>query len=275
MISNMMASLGGHTNAEIDEGMVRHMILNSLRSYRTRFSNQFGELVICCDDKNYWRKDIFPYYKASRKKTREKSELDWNSIFNALNNVRDEIKEFFPYKVIQIDRVEADDIIATIVKKEGVFLSENPPILILSGDKDFIQLQIYSNVKQYDPTRKKWISHNNPSTYLKEHVLKGDVSDGVPNVLSPDDTFVMGKRQRPLTKPRLLKLNDINTIEDKEIQRNWHRNSMLIDLEQIPSSISGQIMKEYEKEKVADRGKLLQYFIDNRLKNLMQNINDF
>jgi|TARA_R110002167_G_scaffold63643_1_gene179860 hypothetical protein len=274
MISNMMMQIGNHQNAQVDENMLRHMILNTLRFNRQKFHREFGELLITCDDKNYWRRQSFPYYKANRRKARDSSELDWSAIFNALNNIRDELKEFFPYKVIQIDTCEADDIIGTIVHKEGKELNVGEPILILSGDHDFKQLHKYANVKQYDPTRKRWISHSDPNQYLAEHILKGDAGDGVPNVLSPDNTFVMGIRQRPVTKKRMLDWQDINKMDD-EVKRNYFRNKSMIDLTQIPATIKETILERYDAENPKDRSQLLNYFIKNKLRNLMESISEF
>jgi len=274
MISNMMMQIGNHQNAQVDENMLRHMILNTLRFNRQKFHREFGELLITCDDKNYWRRQSFPYYKANRRKARDNSELDWSAIFNALNNIRDELKEFFPYKVIQIDTCEADDIIGTIVHKEGKELNVGEPILILSGDHDFKQLHKYANVKQYDPTRKRWISHSDPNQYLAEHILKGDAGDGVPNVLSPDNTFVMGIRQRPVTKKRMLDWQDINKMDD-EVKRNYFRNKSMIDLTQIPATIKETILERYDAENPKDRSQLLNYFIKNKLRNLMESISEF
>jgi len=274
MISNMMAQLGNHKNAEVDENMVRHMVLNSLRANRMKFRDEFGELVICCDDKNYWRRQLFPYYKASRKKAREQSEIDWGAVFAALNNIRDELKEFFPYKVLQLDSCEADDIIGTIVHKEGTLLNTGEPILILSGDKDYIQLHTYMNVKQYDPTRKRWITHNNPEQYLTEHVLKGDTGDGVPNVLSPDNCLVVGERQRPMTKKRIEEFSNINNMND-EVKRNYTRNRMLIDLSQVPENVKDMILEEYAKENTKDRSQLFNYFVNKKLKHLMADLQEF
>ena len=162
-ISNLMVQM--NKNAMLDEDLVRHMVLNSIRLYKNRFSDKYGEIVICCDDKNYWRKDIFPYYKAHRKGDREKSPYDWNMIFECLNKIRDELKETFPYRVIRVERAEADDIIGTLCHEHGV-LGFMPGyaerMLILSGDKDFSQLQKYENVEQYSPGTKKWIRVNNP-----------------------------------------------------------------------------------------------------------------
>jgi 5'-3' exonuclease len=274
MISNMMMQIGNHQNAQVDENMLRHMILNTLRSNRQKFHKEFGELLITCDDKNYWRRQTFPYYKAGRKKARDASELDWNAIFTALNNIREELKVYFPYKVIQIESCEADDIIGTIVHKEGTPLNTGMPILVLSGDKDYVQLHKYANVKQYDPVRKRWITNSNPEQFLAEHILKGDAGDGVPNVLSPDNSFVMSIRQRPITQKRIQEWADINKM-DSEVKRNYMRNKALIDLSEVPASIKETILKEYEAENPKDRSQLLNYFIKNKLRNLMESISEF
>ena len=274
MIASLMAQLGTHRNAEVDENMIRHMVLNSLRFNRMKFKSEFGELIICADDRSYWRKDVFPYYKASRRKARDESELDWSCIFSALNKIRDELKEVFPYKVIQVDGCEADDVIGAIVHKEGKYLNSGENFLILSGDKDYIQLLKYANVKQYSPILKKWIVHSNPEEYLFEHIIRGDAGDGVPNVLSPDNSFVMNIRQRPITQKRLSELHDIEKMSD-EIKRNYFRNKTLIDLNEIPSSNKEKILSSYAAENANNRSQLLNFFIKNRLKLLIESINDF
>lgn len=274
MISNLMAQIGNHTDALLDEGMLRHMILNTLRSNRQKFYKEYGELIICADDKNYWRKQVFPYYKAARKKHREQSELDWNMIFTALNKIKEEIKTFFPYKVIQIESAEADDVIGTIVHLEGRELNVGEKILILSGDKDYIQLHRYANVAQYDPTRKRWIKHEDPAEFLFEQIIRGDAGDGVPNVLSADNTFVSDDRQKPITKKRLSELRDEDS-RSVDVQRNFDRNKMLIDLSMVPENIKKQVIDKYEVDEGKDRSQLLNYFIKNKLRNLMENISEF
>lgn len=272
MISNLMMQIGNHTNIPIEEGLFRHMVINSLRSYKQKFGNEYGEMVIACDDKNYWRKQIFPYYKANRKKNREESEINWTQVFEIFNKIKSEIKDNFPYPVIQVDSAEADDIIASLVKGN----SGTHNILILSGDKDFVQLQTYSNVKQYDPVRKKWINHDNPERFLLEHILKGDAGDGIPNVLSDDDTFVADKRQKPLTQKKINKIyNDGAVLLDTTIDRNFMRNKHMVDLSMVPDSIQTEVLNKYVKEQGKDKSKLFNYFINYKLKNMMENIGDF
>ncbi len=274
MISNLMVQLGGQKGVELEEDLFRHMILNSLRSVRKKFNGDYGELVICCDDKNFWRRQRFPYYKANRKKYREQSDVDWSNLFNILNKVRDEIKSYFPYKVIQVESAEADDIIATLIKNH-----DDEKILILSGDKDFIQLHAQNNVSQYDPVHKRWIKHKDPTRYLIEHIAKGDRGDGVPNMLSKDDVFVNGGRQKPMRTKYLDTLqgnvDEIESnIDNEEIKRGWLRNRMLIDLMYIPSEIKSSVIEQYKKP-TNGRDKMFNYFIKHKLKHLMEDISEF
>jgi 5'-3' exonuclease len=217
---------------------------------------------------------MFPYYKAARRKHREESELDWTSIFNALNKVRQELKDVFPYKVIQIDGAEADDIIGTIIHEEGRELNTGEKFLILSGDKDYIQLHKYANIKQYNPVLKKWVVHSNPEQYLYEHIVKGDAGDGVPNILSPDNSFVMNIRQKPVTKKRLEEWIDINKMSS-EVKRNYLRNKSLIDLSEVPQHLKEKILEAYSAENTKDRSQLLNFFIKNRLKLLTESLSEF
>jgi len=269
MISNLMMQLGNHTNIPLEEGLFRHMVINSLRSYKQKFQNEYGEIVIACDDRNYWRKQVFPYYKANRKKTRDASEINWNQVFEIFNKIKGEIKEHFPYRVIQVDSAEADDIIATLVTE-----NKKDTILILSADKDFVQLQKFNNVKQYDPIRKKWIKEDNPQQYLYEHILKGDQGDGIPNILSDDDTFVTDKRQKPMTQKKIESFKS-EGISQEILKRNFARNEMLVDLSKVPDAIRNGVINKYNEENGKDRSKLFNYFISHNLKLLMDSVGDF
>lgn len=277
MIASLMASLRGQL--VVEESLIRHMVINTLRVNRLKFKDHFGEMVIACDDKNYWRKQIFPYYKASRKKMRDQSPLDWNAVFQILNKIRDEIREVFPYPVIQVESAEADDIIASLCYKYGRELGGDP-ILILSGDKDFMQLQRFSNVKQYDPVRKRFLECTDPDKFLVEHILRGDAGDGVPNFLSPDDTFVSESRQKQLRNKLVEQIMESDKPTDwngmnEELLRNYNRNTLLIDLSRVPAEIGEQVFEQYDSQSDKDRSKLFNYFIKNKLKNMMENINEF
>lgn len=271
-----MMQVGTHTNIPLEEGLLRHMILNTIRLNRNKFADKYGELVICCDSKKYWRREVFPYYKASRKKDREASGIDWNTMFNTLSTVRQELIDYFPYKTILVDGAEADDIIGTLVHKYNQYEKE---ILILSSDKDFMQLQVYDNVKQYSPVHKKFIRTADPELYLKEHIIKGDRGDGVPNVASPDNVFIVGGRQKPMRKKLIDQIANTNIETSNElnedIRRNYARNRQLVDLSQTPREIQEKIVDTYANYNVNERGKLFNYFVDKKLKNLMENISEF
>jgi hypothetical protein len=286
MISSLMSQVGSNPNAELSEDLIRHMVLSSVLSYKKKFSDEYGNLVFCADDKNYWRKKIFPFYKANRKKARDASKFDWNMIFNTLNRIRSEIKEVFPYSVIQVESAEADDIIATLCKytqtnelKRVGFIAEPQKVLILSGDKDFLQLQKYSNVRQFSPLLKKYLTTDDPKKFLMEHIINGDSGDGVPNFLSQDSVFLTeGVRQKPIRKVKLeewLKIGDPEKFCDDEMLRNYKRNESLINLDLIPTEIQNSIVAMYETKLVGDRKKMFSYFVTNKLKYLMDSISEF
>ena len=277
VISNFMAQVGNHTNIPLDENLLRHMILNTIRLNRNKFASSNENMIICCDSKKYWRRDIFPYYKASRKKDREKSGVDWSTMFNTLSLVRQELVDYFPYKTIMVEGAEADDIIGTLVHKYNQYEKE---ILILSSDKDFMQLQIYPNVKQYSPVHKKYIRTADAELYLKEHIIKGDRGDGIPNIASADSTFVSGGRQKPMRKKMIDSLanTDVLTSGDivsEEIRRGYARNQQLVDLSFTPTSLQDEIVSAYTNYQVHDRSKLFNFFVDFKLKQLMENISEF
>ena len=269
MISNLMVTIH-RDNLELGEDLIRHMVLNSLRGHNKKFRKQYGEMVIACDSGNVWRRDIFPNYKAGRKANREKSEHDWEYIFDLLSKVKNEIKQFLPYKVIEVESVEADDIIAVLCKRT------NEKVLILSGDKDFIQLH-NDRIKQYNPVLNKFVGQGeNPSLYIREHILKGDRSDGIPNVLSDDNVFIEGRRQRPLSKKKIEAwCNEVVPTFSEEEQKNYDRNRKLIDLSCLPKEIEDKINNEFNDVKVATRDKILGYFINKKLKTLIESIDEF
>jgi len=269
-LASVMMNFHMTKSDELEEDMIRHMILNSIRMYRTMFKEEYGEVVLTYDSRHYWRRDIFPQYKQNRKKSRENDSKDWNKIFGLLNDIKSEFKEILPYKYVEVYGAEADDIIGTLCKEY-----QDQKTMIVSGDKDFIQLQKYKNVKQYSPILKKMVNGHNPNTYIKEHILKGDSSDGVPNVLSPDHTFVEGLRQRPLSKKKIEAWLNSETGMSEEVKRNYQRNHKLINLDNTPDDLQKLILDTFNEAPSGDRSKILTYFIENKLKELTDSIGDF
>ena len=277
MISNLM--MQPDVLKGIDENMVRHMVLNSIRGYNVKFKEKYGEIIICTDSTKYWRKDIFPYYKAARKKSREDSPFYWNLIFQTLNKIREELKEYSPYRVLHVDKTEADDIIGTLCHKFGVQLnnSATEKILILSSDKDFMQLQKYTNVEQYSPMAKKFLKTDDAEEFLKLHIIKGDTGDGIPNFLSEDDAIVAGVRQKAVTEKKLniwLK-EEPQVFCDSDMLRRYKRNEALIDLSKVPAEYQENILNTYNSTPKKGREKLLTYFINNRMKLLIEHLQEF
>ena len=272
-ISSLMEQIGS-SKKPVEEALVRHMILNVIRTYVKKFKATHGpEVIIACDNRNYWRREVFPQYKASRKKTRDASGHDWNSIFECLHKIKEELKDHSPYKVIDVDTAEADDIIATLT----IRYSAHQKVMILSSDKDFAQLQKFANVEQFSPILKKYIKEPLPAAQLKQMIIRGDKGDGVPNILSGDDVFVSGGRQKPITEAKIINWMNQEPKDfcNDEMFRNYCRNETLIDLTKIPERLTAEILHTYENAVAHSKQEFMNYMIANRLKNLIEVLDDF
>jgi len=284
-IAAIMVEMGGRNDITVEPDLVRHMVLGSLRMYKQKFGSEYGEIIIACDNRNNWRKDVYQFYKANRKKSRDESTIDWDSIFKCIATVREEINLYMPYKVIQVDNTEADDVIAVLAKwsqendlTETMFGSEPKPFLILSRDRDFVQLHKYSNVRQYSPIEKKWVKPEvSAEMDLMIKLIKGDAGDGVPSVLCPDD-FLVNKEQYsrapPVTQKVIEKFSLRSNLNEDELIR-LNRNASVIDFSLIPDEIQQRIINTYTNTPSKDKSKMLNYFIKYKLKNMMETITDF
>jgi hypothetical protein len=274
------------TESEV-KNLIRHVTLSTLKSYKKKYGKDYGELVICCDGRKYWRKEFFEFYKGMRKSNRDKSDLDWKLIFDTLSEMREDLAKVFPYRVLHVDRAEADDIIAVLVKytqenllvQEGL-VEEPQKVLILSSDKDFKQLQLFSNVKQWSPMQKKYITATQKeiTEHKIEHIVKGDTGDGVPNILSKDNVFMEGERQKPMSAKRLQEFFEkgFDACKNDEERRNWHRNATLVDFQFIPEDVSEQIIKAYiNTQPSGDKMTIMNYLIEHRCRLLLDELEDF
>lgn len=267
-ISNVVAM-----KMDVEENMVRHMILNSIRMHRVKHKEKYGEVVICCDGGKNWRKEYFPAYKHKRKSARKDSKMDWNELFRITNMVLQEIKENFPWKVVEVDECEADDIIGEMVRYTQEF-GQYENIMIISGDKDFAQLQKFDNVAQYSPVQKKFIKEDNPRLQIWNLVLKGDTSDGVPNVLSADNCFVDEIRQTPLRQNKIDQLIEDPKSLGEEVYRNYLRNKNLIDLDYTPEAIKKTIVERYDSY-IVPKQNVMNYLMEKRCRMLIESVTEF
>jgi len=274
------------TESEV-KNLIRHVTLSTIKSYKKKYGKEYGQIVICCDGRKYWRREFFEHYKAGRKKARDASDLDWGLIFDTLSEMRDDLAKNFPYKVLHLERCEADDIIAILTSyaqeneliQEGL-VEESQKILILSSDKDFKQLQLHPNVKQWSPMQKKYVTATQREIieYKIEHIVKGDAGDGIPNILSKDDVFVSGERQKPMSAKRLQEFidNGFLACKNDEERRNWQRNSVLVDFDHIPPDVREQVITSYINTKpTGDKMSIMNYLIEHRCRLLLDELEDF
>lgn len=271
-ISSHMAHGRG---AEVDPGLMRHTILNVIRSNLVSHAARYGApVIIACDDQNYWRRTIFPHYKAGRRKQVADAAIQWRAIFDTLHAVREEIRENFPYVVMRVPTAEADDIIAEMAENSA------NRTLVISADKDFCQLLSNSHVDVINPITKKFLRSDDPVRDLKEKIIRGDSGDGIPNVLSDGDTFVnLDKRQKPVTAKVFKGLIGTDPqLYPLKIRDNYIRNESLISFAKIPSEIRKAVIDAYyeaAKGRRSKHGMVFPYLLKSGLINLAENAQDF
>lgn len=279
-LSNILSfqrELKSNSDGEI-KNLIRHVTLSTLKSYKRKYGQEYGDMVICCDGKKYWRRDVFPHYKASRKKNREASDLDWKLIFDTLSEIREDLANNFPYKVMHFPETEADDIISALVHHSQRF-GNNEKVLIISSDKDFRQLHVSADVRQWSPIQKKFVKNDtNLRNEMIEHIVKGDSGDGIPNILSPDDVFVRGERQKPISRKRLEEFFEKgqDACRNEVEKRNWDRNSTLVDLSKVPETITAKIVENYDSQKPkGDKMSIMNYLIEKKCRLLLDELEEF
>lgn len=277
LISNIVVKYRDQPQDAIDENLIRHVSLDYILNYVKKFRNSYGdEIVFATDAKSYWRRDAFQYYKASRAKQRQKSKFDWTTIYNTITLLKKEFSGVLPYKVIDVDKAEGDDIIAVLTKMSS---NAGRKTLIISSDMDFIQLQKYPQVEQFSPKKKGFLEVDDPDAYLREHIIRGDEDDGIPNILTRDDIYVTEGRSKSLTTKNLTEWVTHENHEDyctsDELRRNFARNRMLIDFNYIPVEVSNSILNEYSTVEVGNKKKLMNYVFDKGLSGLLEKVGDF
>lgn len=269
------------------QDIIRHVTLKSIAMANREYKKQFGQLVLCCDSRNVWRKQKFPYYKAHRSKNKEESDLDWQSINMFIDALKQDLISYFPYPVIQAEAAEADDCIAVICKynfENNINNSGNPldeffgdpePTLIYSSDGDFKQLHKFKNVKQYSPIQKKWVRNDNQD-FLVEKIISGDKGDGIPSVLMSPDWLVNGEgRATSVTKAVYAKYKNYDGLTQDEKDR-YNLNKELIDFDYIPKNIEESIISQYTQPiKTIKKQEIFNYLVKHRCRELVDKIGDF
>jgi hypothetical protein len=133
-------------------------------------------------------------------------------------------------------------------------------------------------VKQFSPVQKKYVKPDiSPEKYIFEHIIRGDKGDGVPNVLSADDSIVNGIRQKAILQDKIdVWYKDFEAMpKDADFKKNYERNKKLVSFDSIPDKIKNAIINSYVEKPQKDKSKLLNFFIEHKMKNMLELIEEF
>jgi 5'-3' exonuclease len=257
--------------------MLKHMMFNAIFSTCKRFDTE--EVVLCVDSKENWRKKIYPEYKQNRKEKRdEQDDIDWNVFFTSLTEFVEEVKQFFPFYVLQVKYMEADDIAGVLAKNW-----QNKPKIIVTSDGDYIQLLRYKNVQVFDPIKSKFLKCDDPMRQLKIKILTGDRGDNIKSV-----KHRVGEKtaEKIVDNPELLK----EMFEDKtvsyttpegtevtlgdEYKERYKQNMILIDLSKTPDVLVKALNKSIAEYQMPTGKEIFQYFSKNKFRDLMHRMEE-
>lgn len=270
------------------ENLGRHAILSKIKAIRVQFK-EYGEMIIACDGKNYWRKDVHPHYKGLRKKAREESNIPWPEIYRVMDMVRNELAEHSMYKVIRHERAEADDIMAIltlhVANKRLVEVGlemDYQPVMLVTSDGDMKQLHATPNVKQYSPMHAKYVKLDKGESavdFLRHKIIVGDSSDGIPNAFSDINCLMDKIRQTPATEKRIKPLLESEILSDgtndDKIKSRLEQNETLISFHKIPQWLIDEIIEAYDTKPNGTRMTLFKYLAENKCRLLLDEIQQF
>jgi 5'-3' exonuclease len=261
----------------------KHVFLSELKFMVEK--HKPTRFIIVFDSKlGSWRKNIYPEYKANRKIARELSKVDFKEFFKVSNPFLKDLKDVFcNLEILEFDGIEGDDIIAVLCQ------NFKEKITIISTDKDFHQLQVFKNVKQYEPKKKQMVNVLNPKISLEQKIIGGDENDNIPaivprcgkvkvaNIMSSDLISNIYDEEYLKEEENVKAIVKKYKINPEEIKKNLQRNTELIDLKFIPKDISEKILKTLREPntKKFDGRKFMSFLVEHRMGNLVEKMQDY
>lgn len=256
--------------------LLKHVLIKSVLKNVNEFSPD--RVYICFDGGSSWRKNISESYKAQRKEARDKQDVasggdvNWSEFYRIIDELYIDFKTNFPFYAIRINTIEADDIIAYIVKSS---LPEDEKV-ILTRDGDYVQLLQYPNTKIYNPVDRKWMESVNPLNDLQVKICMGDKSD---NILAIRPRMGIATAEKFVESGELDKLlieaaSDVVQFGKPRdaVAAAYYRNQKLIDLSKIPSTIINKIKSQVDSAECGNPANLLKFFVTNGLRELIEDI---
>lgn len=246
-------------NSPFSRELIIHDFLLQIRALEMKY--KADGILVACDERNLWRKEIYPEYKGQRDKKRDPH-------YEEVRGIMDELKDFFnnftKIPAISVPRNEADDVIAIASR---ISTQKN---VIVSSDKDFIQL-INDKTILYSPPLRAERETKDKEFELFEKCIRGDSGDNVFSAYPRVRTKVL----EAVWGDELAMANLFETkrkIDGRKVGEVYEFNKSLIDLDMIPQdhqdTISDKIIEEVSNGSKFNYLGMLRFFGQNNLKKL-------
>lgn len=262
----------------------RFLVYDSIYSCIKRF--RISEVVLAVDDKVSWRRSYFPRYKESRKKQRDKSDVDFKIVFSVINKFIRELKHSMPFKIIKVRSAEADDVI-------GILALEFGNCIVSSNDEDFMQLVGEKDNRLWNPSNQKFsefpinINKDKKGTpvmckskeeFLNYKILMGQPKDDIFNIKTPTNwgktPETEGKRKPGfgvISAQKVMKAGVHEWIEKEQLEDRYKRNSVLIDFHRIPNVINNRIGDVYNNHTYPPPENIYKFFKEFQMRYFLEN----
>jgi hypothetical protein len=168
---------------EEGQQMFKYKFLNGIIDFIEHF--KADECILAIDSKKNWRKSVFPYYKSKRKLKRKKIDEEdhpwfcFSEYYEMLDVFLKEVEENFPFKFVEVESAEADDVAGILASCEAL---ANDNKIIITSDQDYIQLLQNPFTKIYNPIKKQYMTSKDPKKDLLEKIVLGDSGDDIPSI---------------------------------------------------------------------------------------------
>jgi 5'-3' exonuclease len=194
-------------------------------------------IIFCMDAPRdtLWRNSLSDKYKSDRADMSLKN--NFKSVFDYTYStlIPHIIKSHTNIHKMKVDKMEADDIIATIT-------IHSDKVIIVSGDNDFLQLG-REGVQFINYKSKKFIEHDKleAAKILENKIIIGDKSDNISGIF--DKKISAAKRKELLADKKLF---DAYLAENPMVKKQYEMNRKMIDFNCIPVRYVNKIMAEYK-----------------------------
>jgi len=239
-------------------GLAHHIALTTVQKYYRQFKPR---KMIMCFDRSSWRKEYTasekcvsgrPYKGTRRQKMSPTDKLHYEEFLKHLADFENIIREHTSIIALAGPGLEADDLVAGAIQTIRIIDTEpSPEFIVVSADKDLIQLLRYPTVRLINPangeerTLDEW--NGDAELFMFEKCLRGDATDNVQSAYPRIRKTRILKAYNDSYERANLMMETWSDPDGKQfvVKHLFEENKILMDLQHQPNDIRHQIVVSF------------------------------